>query len=78
MAPDPNNEDLLIVATAYRQEMMAGHGDMEAYRAALEAYLLRYPEKPSDTAGREVSRLIFEASSAEDGWIYGRDGQGRG
>ena len=74
MTSDLDNEALLIVATAYRQEMMAGHGDQEAYAAALDAYLLRYPEKPSDTAGREVSRLIFEASSAEDGWIYGRDG----
>ena len=73
MTSDPTNEALLIVATAYRQEMMAGHGDQEAFAAALEAYLLRYPEKPSDTAGKEVSRLIFEASTAEDGWIYGRE-----
>ena len=74
MTTDPMTDDLRIVAAAYRQEMLAGNGDMEAYRAALEAYLARHPEKPSDTAGREVARLIFEASSAEDGWLYGRKG----
>ena len=74
MSTNPINDDLLIVAAAYRQEMSAGHGDLEAYRAAFEAYTKRYPEKPTDTAAREVTRLIFEASSAEDGWVYGREG----
>ena len=67
MATAPVNDDMRIVAAAYREEMLAGHGDQEAYRAALEAYLAQHPEKPSDTAGREVARLIFEASNAEDG-----------
>ena len=34
MATDPTNDDLRIVATAYRDEMLAGNGDQEAYRAA--------------------------------------------
>jgi len=74
MATNPTDDDLLIVAAAYRQEMLAGHGDLEAYRAAFEAYSKRYPEKTTDTAAFEVSRLIFETSAGEDGWIYGRDG----
>ena len=67
MTTDPMTDDKRLVATAYRQEMLAGHGDQEAYDAAIEAYLARYPEKPSDIAALEVARLIFEASSAEDG-----------
>lgn len=74
MTTDPINDDQRLVATAYRQEMLAGHGDLEAYRAAFEAYTKRYPEKPTDAASLEVSRLIFEASSGEDEWIYGRKG----
>ena len=66
-------DDMRIVATAYREEMLAGNGDQEAYAAALTAYMARYPEKPSDIAGKEVSRLIFEASERGDGWIYGRE-----
>ena len=74
MTTEPMNDDLRLVAAAYRQEMLAGHGDQEAYRAALEANLAQHPEKPSDAAGREVARLIFEASNADDGWLYGRKG----
>ena len=44
----------------------------EAYHAALEAYLIRYPEKSSDTAGEEVARLIFEASAREPGREFRR------
>lgn len=73
MTTDPMNADLRLVAAAYRHEMLAGNGDQETYRAALVAYLAQHPEKPSDAAGREVARLIFEASSAEDGWIYGKN-----
>ena len=74
MTTDQIGDDLRVVATAYRQEMMAGHGDMEAYRAALEAYLARHPEKSSDAAGQEVARLIFAAAERGDGWPHGRDG----
>ena len=73
MTTDPMTDDMRIVATAYREEMLAGHGDLEAYCAAFEAYSKRYPEKPTDTAAREVSRLIFEASTADDCWIFGRN-----
>ena len=74
MSTDPTNDDLRIVSTAYRHEMSAGNGDMEAYRAALEAYLARHPEKSSDAAGREVARLITEASTMDDDWLCGREG----
>ena len=70
----PTIDDMRIVAAAYRQEMVAGHGDVEAYRAALEAYLAKHPEKSSDTAGQEVGRLIFQAAERGDGWLYGRKG----
>jgi hypothetical protein len=73
MTLDPTTDDRLLVATAYRDQMLAGRGPLEAYRAALEAYLRRYPEKPSDIAGKEVTRLILEASAVEDSWIYGRE-----
>ena len=42
-------DDMLIIATANRGEMLAGHGDLKAYRAAFEAYSKLYPEKPTDT-----------------------------
>ena len=74
MGTDPMSEDMRIVARAYREEMLAGNGDMEAYSAALEAYLARHPDKPADAAGRHVAELIFEASAWGDSWIYGRDG----
>ena len=74
MATDPMNDDLRIVAAAYCQEMLAGNGDMEAYRAALETYLVQHPEKSSDTAGQEVMRLILQASERGDGWLDGRKG----
>ena len=73
MTTDPMNDDLRLVAAAYRQEMLAGHGDLAAYCAAFEAYMAKYPEKSSDNAAGIVSRLIFEASNADDGWIFGRN-----
>ena len=74
MATDPTNDDLRIIAAAYREEMLAGNGDQEAYRAALEAFLVQHPEKSSVAAGREVARLIFQASERGAGWFYGRKG----
>ena len=74
MTTDPDADDKLLVATAYREQMLAGRGDLEAYRAALEAYMRRYPEKPSDVAGKEVTRLIIEISAQNDGWIIVQDG----
>jgi hypothetical protein len=73
MTTDPMTDDMLLVATAYREQMLAGGGDLEGNQAALAAYLARYPDKPPDIAGKEVSRLIFEVSAREDGWIYGRE-----
>jgi hypothetical protein len=73
MTTNPMTNDMRIVATAYRQEMLAGGGDLEGYRAALDVYLDQHPEKPRDIAGKEVRRLIYEASAREDGWIYGKE-----
>ena len=38
---DQLTDDMLMVATAYRQELMAGRGDVAAYAATLEAYLAK-------------------------------------
>ncbi len=69
-----SNEDLRVVAAAYRAMRVAGHDDQEAYRAALEVYMARHPEKTSDKAGREVTELILEAATREGDWLNGREG----
>lgn len=74
MNTDPMTEDTHIVAKAYREEMQAGHSDLEAYRAAFKAYSSRYPEKAAHEAGREVADLIFDASARGDRWVFGRAG----
>ncbi len=38
MTADPNDPDLLAVATAYRKARVAGETDHAAYRAAVAAY----------------------------------------
>jgi hypothetical protein len=72
-AEDQHLDDLRLVAAAYRRERVAGHGDREAYHAALAAYLEQNPHVPADKAGETVSRLIFEASEKAPDWLHGRD-----
>ena len=69
-----SKDDLRAVAAAYRAVRVSGHGDQEAYRAALEVFMAKHPEKPSDKAGREVGELIIAASTRDGDWLYGREG----
>jgi hypothetical protein len=69
-----SNDDLQVVAAAYRALRVAGQGDQEAYAAALEVYMARHPERPADKAGREVTELIIQAATTEGDWLYGREG----
>ncbi len=62
---------LRAVALAYRLERKRGHGDFEAYQAAMQAYRQLHPEDADDAAGYEVARLIFEASERAGPWLYG-------
>lgn len=71
-AEDQHHGDLRLVAQAYRRERVAGHGDREAYHAALAAYLEQNPHVPADKAGNIVSLLIFEASEKAPDWLHGR------
>jgi hypothetical protein len=73
MTTDPMTEDMRLVAAAYREQMLAGRGEIAAWHTALEAYMARYPEKPADKAGSEVTGLILEASSKGADWICGRE-----
>ncbi len=59
------------VALAYRRERKRGHGEFEAYQAAMQAYRQLHPEDTDDAAGYEVGRLIFEASERAGPWLYG-------
>ena len=61
---------LRAVALAYRRERMSGHGDLEAYQAAMQAYRKRRPEEPENTAQHEVGRLIAEAAERAP-WDFG-------
>ncbi len=47
MAADPNDADLLAVATAYRNARIAGETDNAAYVAAVAAYRERHPRLES-------------------------------
>jgi hypothetical protein len=69
--PDPHHEDLLMVATAYRQALMAGGGEDAGFQASLDAFLKHHPEFPSDKARDEVIQLIAEAIVEYGGWLYG-------
>ncbi len=62
---------LRAVALAYRQERKRGHGDFEAYQAAMQAYRELRPEDPENTAQHEVGRLIAEAAERAGQWLYG-------
>ncbi len=69
--PDPHHDDLLIVATAYRQALMAGAGEEVGFQASLDAFLKHQPEVPSDKAGDEVNQLFAEVIDEYGGWLYG-------
>ena len=61
MSADPNDPDLLAVATAYRTARMAGQMDQAAYGAAVAVYRERHPNMPSDELNAKVSKLIRDA-----------------
>ncbi len=62
---------LRAVALAYRRKRKRGHGDLEAYQAAMQAYRELRPEEPENTAQREVARLIAEAAERAGPWLSG-------
>ncbi len=71
MAADPNDPDLLAVATAYRKARIAGETDHAAIQAAASAYRERHPDMPSDEITARVSKLIRVARDAFGQWIHG-------
>jgi len=71
--PDPHHEDLLMVATAYREALLAGGGGNAEFQASLGAFLKHHPECPSDKAGDVVDRLIVEAIVEYGGWLYSEE-----
>ena len=68
---DAHLSTLRAVALAYRRERKRGHGDLEAYQAAMQAYRELRPEEPENTAQHEVGRLIAEAAERAGPWLYG-------
>ena len=73
MAADPNDPDLLAVATAYRKARIAGKTDQAAYGAAVAAYRGRHSHMPDDELATRVAKLIRDAYDAFGQWIYGDD-----
>ncbi len=73
MAADPDDPDLLAVATAYRKARIAGETDNAAYRAAVEAYRKRYPKLSDKDVYNKVSKLMRDAKAAYGHWIHGDD-----
>ncbi len=73
MAADPNDSDLLAVATAYRKARIVGETDNAAYGAAVAAYRKRHPDLSDDEVLTNVSRLIGGAYDAFGQWIHGGD-----
>ncbi len=71
MAPDPNDPDLLAVATAYRKARVAGETDNAAYFAAAAAYRNRHPNLSDKEIFTKVSKLIRDAFDAYGQWIHG-------
>ncbi len=70
MAADPDDPDLLAVATAYRKARIAGETDHAAVQAAASAYRERHPDMPSDELTARVSKLIRVARDAFGQWIH--------
>ncbi len=73
MATDPNDPDLLAVATAYRNARIAGETDNAAYGAAVAAYRKRHPDLSDDEVLNKVSKLMRDAYDAYGQWIHGDD-----
>ncbi len=73
MAADPNDPDLLAVATAYRNARMAGQMDQAAYGAAVSAYRERHPNLSDEEVLIKVAKLISDAYAAYGQWIHGDD-----
>ncbi len=71
MTADPDDPDLLAVATAYRKARMAGKMDRDAYSAAVAAYRERHPDLSDDEVLTKVSQLIRDAYDAYGQWIHG-------
>ena len=61
MAVDPNDPDLLAVATAYRRARIAGKTDHTAYGAAVAAYRKRHPNLSDDEVETKVRKLMRDA-----------------
>ncbi len=73
MAADPNDPDLLAVATAYRNARIAGETDQASYGAAVAAYRKRHPGLSDDEVLNKVSTMIGDAYDAFGQWIHGDD-----
>ncbi len=73
MAADPNDPDLLAVATAYREARIAGETDNAAYVAAVAAYRKRHPKLSDKEVFTKVSKLMRDAKAAFGLWIHGDD-----
>ncbi len=66
-----HHDDLLAVATAHRQALIAGAGEEGGFQAALDAFLKCHPKVPLDEAGDEVNQLIAQAIDEYGEWLYG-------
>ncbi len=73
MAADPNDPDLLAVATAYRKARIAGETDQAAYGAAVAVYRERHPDLSDEEVLTKVAKLISDAYDAYGQWIHGDD-----
>ncbi len=73
MAADPDDSDLLAVATAYRKSRIAGETNSTAYGAAVAAYRERHPDMSDDEILNKVSKLMRDAYDAYGQWIHGDD-----
>ncbi len=73
MVADPNDPDLLAVATAYRNARIAGETDNAAYGAAVAAYRKRHPDLSDGEVLTKVAKLISDAYTAYGQWIHGGD-----
>ena len=73
MAADPNDADLLAVATAYRNARIAGKMERGAYGAVVLAYRKRHPDLSEHEVVTKVSKLMRDAYDAYGQWIHGDD-----
>ena len=71
MDADPDDPDLLAVATAYRNGRIAGETDGAAYVGAVAAYRKRHPDLSDDEVLTKVPKLMRDAYDAFGQWING-------